>query len=134
MAVGRVLECYDTDRRFPVWGFGAALPPSGAVSHCFSLGGTPQNPEVDGIQGILGAYRQAGGKALHKGERLCCEGLARQRARLATVEGCKHDWLLWVVCRRLLLCWEQRRMRGTGKGGCRGLHKTVGGVFSQCCC
>ncbi len=58
MAMGQVLEKYDTDRRYPVWGFGAGLPPSGAVSHCFSLSPDPARPEVDGIQGILAAYRQ----------------------------------------------------------------------------
>lgn len=57
-AVGQVLERYDTDRRFPVWGFGAGLPPSGAVSHCFSLSSNPSQPEVQGIQGILEAYRR----------------------------------------------------------------------------
>ena len=57
-AVGRVLEHYDTDKQFPAWGFGAALPPSGAVSHCFALNGNPADPEVAGVQGILQAYRQ----------------------------------------------------------------------------
>lgn len=54
-AVGRVLECYDTDKSFPVWGFGAGVPPSGTVSHCFRL--APEL-EVQGVQGILAAYRQ----------------------------------------------------------------------------
>jgi hypothetical protein len=57
MAVGRVLEHYDTDKQFPAWGFGAALPPNGGVSHCFALNGNPANPEVAGVQGILEAYR-----------------------------------------------------------------------------
>lgn len=62
-AVGRVLEHYDTDKRFPAFGFGAALPPGGNVSHCFALNGTPGNPEVAGVQGILQAYRSGGGMA-----------------------------------------------------------------------
>lgn len=52
-----MLEHYDTDKQFPAWGFGAALPPSGAVSHCFALNGNPADPEVAGVQGILQAYR-----------------------------------------------------------------------------
>lgn len=36
--VGDVLEFYDTDRQYPVYGFGAQLP-SGCVSHCFPLTG-----------------------------------------------------------------------------------------------
>jgi hypothetical protein len=55
--VGAVLEHYDTDKQFPAWGFGAALPPSGTVSHCFALNGNPADPEVAGVQGILEAYR-----------------------------------------------------------------------------
>ncbi|KAL4445388.1 hypothetical protein ABPG77_011213 [Micractinium sp. CCAP 211/92] len=58
-AVGLVLEHYDTDKRFPCWGFGAALPPAGTTSHCFALNGNAGNPEVQGVKGILEAYRQA---------------------------------------------------------------------------
>ena len=62
LAVGRVLEHYDTDKRFPAWGFGAALPPHNTVSHCFPLNGNPASPEVAGVQGILQAYRWAGAR------------------------------------------------------------------------
>ncbi|PSC75848.1 copine-3 [Micractinium conductrix] len=58
-AVGMVLEHYDTDKRFPTYGFGAGLPPSFTASHCFALNGNPSDPEVEGMQGILQAYRQA---------------------------------------------------------------------------
>lgn len=56
-AVGAVLEHYDTDRMFPAFGFGAALPPAGTVSHCFALNGTPSNPEVAGVKSIQDVYR-----------------------------------------------------------------------------
>lgn len=56
-AVGSVLEHYDTDRRFPAFGFGASLPPAGQTSHCFALNGNPSSPDVAGVQGILQAYR-----------------------------------------------------------------------------
>jgi hypothetical protein len=56
-SIGGVLEHYDTDRRFPAFGFGAGLPPSGTVSHCFPLNGSPGSPEVAGVAGILQAYR-----------------------------------------------------------------------------
>ncbi|CAD6333982.1 unnamed protein product [Miscanthus lutarioriparius] len=35
LGVGEVLQFYDTDRRFPAWGFGARA--QGHVSHCFNL-------------------------------------------------------------------------------------------------
>jgi len=56
MAVGEILAYYDTDKMFPVYGFGAKLPSTNAVSHCFALNGNPQNPEVPGIKGIIDVY------------------------------------------------------------------------------
>jgi hypothetical protein len=40
-AVASVLASYDTDHVYPVYGFGARLPPHGTVSHCFPLNGNP---------------------------------------------------------------------------------------------
>ncbi|EFN57401.1 hypothetical protein CHLNCDRAFT_142828 [Chlorella variabilis] len=45
-AVGSVIEHYDTTKRFPAFGFGAALPPSGTANHCFPLNGVPSSPET----------------------------------------------------------------------------------------
>eukprot|EP00027_Filamoeba_sp_ATCC50430_P000378 CAMPEP_0168556542 /NCGR_PEP_ID=MMETSP0413-20121227/8939_1 /TAXON_ID=136452 /ORGANISM="Filamoeba nolandi, Strain NC-AS-23-1" /LENGTH=553 /DNA_ID=CAMNT_0008587497 /DNA_START=38 /DNA_END=1699 /DNA_ORIENTATION=+ len=59
MAVGNILACYDSDNMFPVYGFGAKVPPSYQVSHCFALNGNPSNPEVFGVQGILDVYHKA---------------------------------------------------------------------------
>ncbi|OVA09681.1 C2 calcium-dependent membrane targeting [Macleaya cordata] len=56
--VGEVLQCYDSDKRFPSWGFGAR-PIDGPVSHCFNLNGSSYHSEVDGIQGIMMAYTGA---------------------------------------------------------------------------
>ncbi|KAG0335537.1 Copine-8 [Podila horticola] len=56
-SVGNILQCYDTDKKFPVYGFGGRV--NGAVSHCFALNGNPQYPEVDGVDGILAAYWHA---------------------------------------------------------------------------
>ncbi|XP_057416011.1 protein BONZAI 1-like isoform X2 [Lotus japonicus] len=56
--VGEVLQFYDSDKRFPTWGFGAR-PIDGPVSHCFNLNGSNNYCEVDGIQGIMMAYTSA---------------------------------------------------------------------------
>ncbi|KAF8400078.1 hypothetical protein HHK36_015953 [Tetracentron sinense] len=58
LEVGGVLQFYDSDRRFPAWGFGAR-PIDGPVSHCFNLNGSSDHCEVEGIQGILTAYTSA---------------------------------------------------------------------------
>lgn len=57
--VGGVLQYYDSDKMFPVWGFGGRIPPNQGVSHCFALNGNESNCEVSGIDGILAAYSQA---------------------------------------------------------------------------
>nr|GME17065.1 protein BONZAI 1-like isoform X1 [Ipomoea batatas] len=56
--VGGVLQFYDSDKRFPAWGFGAR-PIDGPVSHCFNLNGSNSYCEVEGIQGIMMAYMSA---------------------------------------------------------------------------
>jgi hypothetical protein len=57
-AVGSVVEQYDTDKMFPVFGFGARVRlPNGqftAVQHCFPVYGGAV--EVKGVDGILRAY------------------------------------------------------------------------------
>ena len=53
-AVGSILEMYDNDRSFPVYGFGGIPRYSGCnqVQHCFPLNGNFSNPEVFGSIGI----------------------------------------------------------------------------------
>jgi len=51
-AVGSILAKYDSDQRFPVWGFGAKY--NNLVRHCFQCG---SEVEVEGVQGIMDAYR-----------------------------------------------------------------------------
>ncbi|XP_047063336.1 protein BONZAI 1-like [Lolium rigidum] len=50
-----VLQFYDSDRRFPAWGFGAKIP-QGFISHCFNLNATTNDCEVVGVDGIMSAY------------------------------------------------------------------------------
>ncbi|XP_052302344.1 protein BONZAI 3 isoform X2 [Populus trichocarpa] len=57
MEVGQVIQFYDSDRRFPAWGFGGKTP-AGTVSHCFNLNGSASF-EVEGVDGIMAAYATA---------------------------------------------------------------------------
>ncbi len=43
-AVGKIIEDYDSDKLFPVLGFGARLPNSGKLSHCFFVNLHDSNP------------------------------------------------------------------------------------------
>ena len=58
--VGQVVEPYDSDRQFPVFGFGGIPRHMGlnAVSHCFAMNGNMAMPNIEGIQQIVGTYRQ----------------------------------------------------------------------------
>lgn len=51
-AVGSILAKYDSDQKFPVWGFGAKY--NNVVRHCFQCG---TDVEVEGVNGIMEAYR-----------------------------------------------------------------------------
>ncbi|RHZ85957.1 hypothetical protein Glove_58g32 [Diversispora epigaea] len=55
-SVGKILEAYDYDKKFPVYGFGAKF--NGVLSHVYPLNNDHKNPEVTGVDGILTAYSQ----------------------------------------------------------------------------
>ena len=58
--VGMVVEPYDSDRSFPVFGFGGIPRHLGvnSVNHCFAMNGNPGDPNITGIQAIVETYRQ----------------------------------------------------------------------------
>lgn len=59
-SVGSILQYYDTDKKIPTFGFGAAIPPyDKQANHCFALNGDIFNPECDGIEGVIETYRNA---------------------------------------------------------------------------
>lgn len=59
-SVGNILQYYDSDKQIPVLGFGATLPSSiNRASHCFALNGNIFDPEVDGLDGVIEAYKNA---------------------------------------------------------------------------
>uniref|UniRef100_A0A672HYT8 Copine-2 n=1 Tax=Salarias fasciatus TaxID=181472 RepID=A0A672HYT8_SALFA len=48
LAVGQIIQDYDTDKMFPALGFGAQLPPDWKVSHEFAINFNPTNPFCSG--------------------------------------------------------------------------------------
>jgi Copine/Zinc finger, C3HC4 type (RING finger)/C2 domain len=59
-AISEILQHYDSEKKYPVYGFGARLPPNFMhTSHCFACNGNYFSPEVQGIDGILKAYKKA---------------------------------------------------------------------------
>lgn len=55
-AVGEIIQDYDQGKSFPVYGFGARVPPSGEVRHNFPVTLT-DSPFCNGIDGVMEAYR-----------------------------------------------------------------------------
>lgn len=56
-AVGDILQEYDTDKQFPVLGFGGYFSPSTGALHDFHVNLNPENPYCNGVQGVVSAYR-----------------------------------------------------------------------------
>lgn len=56
-AVGEIIQDYDSDKLFPLLGFGARLPPDGRVSHEFFVNGDAENPYCNGLAGVVQAYQ-----------------------------------------------------------------------------
>ncbi|CAM9101606.1 unnamed protein product, partial [Hapterophycus canaliculatus] len=48
-SVGKILEHYDTDKRFPVLGFGGCPIPGAPALHCFAVNGREHDSEVHGV-------------------------------------------------------------------------------------
>ena len=56
-ACGDIVAYYDYDQKFPAFGFGGKFFGNPNVDHCYPLNGNPDDPEIQGIDGILQAYR-----------------------------------------------------------------------------
>mmetsp|Transcript_26750 Transcript_26750/g.35145 ORF Transcript_26750/g.35145 Transcript_26750/m.35145 type:complete len:588 (+) Transcript_26750:60-1823(+) len=56
--VGDVIQFYDTDKLYPVFGFGAKLGIGQPTSHLFAVNANEANPEVEGVDGILRCYHE----------------------------------------------------------------------------
>lgn len=55
-SVGTIVQDYSADKMFPVLGFGARIPPHGAVSHNFFVT-LQESPYCFGIPAVLESYR-----------------------------------------------------------------------------
>ena len=55
---GNVLKYYDADQYFPVYGFGAILPNTNEVSHCFPINFNDADPNIYLLENILEVYHQ----------------------------------------------------------------------------
>ena len=84
-SLGGVIDQYDTDKRYPAYGFGGRK--DGKVSHCFPLNGDAAHPEVDGVDGILAAYGAALGQWGLSGPTVFAEVIGAAAAMAADTAG-----------------------------------------------
>jgi copine 5/8/9 len=56
-SVGQIIQDYDSDKQFPVLGFGARVPPTNQVSHEFFVN-LSSSPFCSGVDGVAEAYRK----------------------------------------------------------------------------
>ncbi|KAF8401570.1 hypothetical protein HHK36_012514 [Tetracentron sinense] len=91
LEVGEVIQFYDSDRRFPAWGFGGKTI-DGSVSHCFNLNGSASEFEVEGVEGIMSAYASAlhnvalagptlFGQVIHKAAQIASQSLSYNQSK-----------------------------------------------------
>lgn len=62
-SVVSIIQDYDSDKMFPVLGFGARLPPHGVVSHEFFVNMHPSNPYCEGVNGKFFHYPSSSDRA-----------------------------------------------------------------------
>ncbi|DBA04620.1 TPA: hypothetical protein N0F65_012203 [Lagenidium giganteum] len=81
-STGSILQEYDADKMFPVYGFGGIPPGFREVNHCFPLNLNPTNPEVQGIHGVMQLYTSSLGHVRLHGPTLFAP-LINQAAQIA---------------------------------------------------
>jgi len=85
MSVGQVVEFYDSDKLFPVYGFGAKLAPGQPANHCFAANFDDRAPDhhpAPGIAGVLQTYYAAVARVVMSGPTLF-QQIISQAAALA---------------------------------------------------
>eukprot|EP00968_Pinguiococcus_pyrenoidosus_P003495 scaffold228_cov312-Pinguiococcus_pyrenoidosus.AAC.13 len=94
-AVGSVIEPYDSDRQFPVYGFGGKV--AGQISHCFRLA-SPDSIEANGVQGVLEIYKNSFSAVTLSGPTLFT-GVLREAMRLAAEDQAagEHKYTVLVI-------------------------------------
>ena len=93
--VGTVLQEYDSDKKFPVYGFGARWPLAdgtlSSVSHCFNIPfSSEKRIEVTGVSGILDAYAKSVDKLQFSGPTLFAP-IIRESKEIAKSYNCNQS-------------------------------------------
>ena len=98
-SVGKILDQYDSDKVYPIYGFGGAPTYMGSneVSHCFPLNGQKNNPEIAGIENVIKTYKENSGKVKLLGPTLFAPVLRQTRDLINKEQNKKMYYILLVL-------------------------------------
>lgn len=56
LSIGKIIGEYDSDKKFPVYGFGAKIKPDDYVNQCFNINMNQNDPNIFGITEVIKTY------------------------------------------------------------------------------
>ena len=95
--IGNVIEFYDSDRMFPVYGFGACRFNTSTTEHCFALNNNESNPEVSGVQGIMNLYHSKLLELQFSGPTLFAPILAKAASIASVLQRQRDKYLVMLI-------------------------------------
>lgn len=95
--IGNVIEFYDSDRMFPVYGFGACRGNMSTTEHCFALNNNEANPEVPGVQGIMNLYHSKLLELRFSGPTLFAPILAKAASIASVLQRQRDKYLVMLI-------------------------------------
>jgi len=97
--IGNILVPYDSDNKYPVFGFGARIKRTNSVEHCFALNMNDSNPEISGVQSILNTYRAAFNHVLLSGPTYFSEvvGTAAANASSSQFDSSRQEYTILLI-------------------------------------
>jgi len=95
-SVTSILDSYDSDKKYPFYGFGGVPEYMGwaHVSHCFPLNGNVADPEIIGVSEVINHYRANLNTIKFMGPTHFAEVLKEAREQ---VEKCKNEKMYHVL-------------------------------------
>lgn len=83
-SVGHILEYYDSNQQYPLYGFGGKPDPQQPAQHCFALNFNEGAPAVHGIHGMLSTYYESLRKVVMSGPTLLSQVISQASAIAAS--------------------------------------------------
>jgi len=97
-AITNVIIRYDRSNKISAFGYGAETPMQREVSHCFPLNFDESNPEVEGVEGVIEAYKQVLRRAKLSGPTIFSQVIRKAADYAArSLKDNKHKYTLLLI-------------------------------------